>query len=188
MSDRDTPDRVRLDQIDWAGSFRFVRLFESFRVAIHPYKLSVALLMVVLLWVGGHVLNLMGGARVYPGEFDRYLLMPSAEAFDQWREHQEDWLGQPAAAEQMEGIFETALRVKLSAFERFVAAATQLNFGFGQLAGAVRPRPRQRGGVAVRDGGGVAGVALPRPPVVHVLLLCMGGWWSGHWAGACWQG
>ena len=46
-----------LRHIDWAAAFPFVHLFKAFRVAIHPPKLMLALLAVLLIYGGGRALD-----------------------------------------------------------------------------------------------------------------------------------
>ncbi len=69
------PASVR--HIDWAAAFPFVHLFKAFRVAIHPPKLMLALLAVLLIYGGGRALDglfsLFGDDwRALPGEVERY--------------------------------------------------------------------------------------------------------------------
>lgn len=83
------PERVRVEQVDWQSLLPFVRLFRSFRMAIFPpTKLLLALLMVVLLWLGGMTLDAIVGPRVYPNEIARYAAM-SSHQFDAWLEDQQ---------------------------------------------------------------------------------------------------
>src|SRR3954469_12201526 len=52
------PDDARVIQgIDWRRTFPFTHIFRSFRIAIHPSKLLLALLGLVLLYLGGRVLD-----------------------------------------------------------------------------------------------------------------------------------
>ena len=43
--------------INWRETFPFTHIFRSFRVAIHPSKLILALVAIVLLYIGGRVLD-----------------------------------------------------------------------------------------------------------------------------------
>ena len=43
--------------IDWKATFPFVSLFRGFRVAIHPSKLILALVALMLIYFGGKVLD-----------------------------------------------------------------------------------------------------------------------------------
>ncbi len=133
---------ARVEEIDWAALFPFVRLLGSFRMAIHPAKLFVALMMVTLIWGGGHLLDLVSGPGVYPGEYDQYVHSSSTQRFDHWLEGQQRLSEGGGSARELEGVFKTALRAKLDVFERLVIAATRLNFGVHQLAGT-QPLDRQ---------------------------------------------
>ena len=127
-----TDRMVRVEEVDWQAVFPATRLLGAFRMAIAPAKLFVALMIVVLIWVGGHLLDLFAGARVYPGEYVQYVLSPTNGQFDQWLADQERLI-EGGKALELNGIFETALRAKLDAFERLMIAATRLNFGLDQL-------------------------------------------------------
>jgi hypothetical protein len=201
--------RLRIEEIDWQSVLPALRIFESFRMAIHPPKLLVSLLLVVLLYVGGAVLDLMWGAPVHRGEIERYATLDGPD-FDQWRlaqdvQTREDLrrllvrvpgLSTPAStildspnpfatatdainaafageydrariqavgleAERLtamlrgvqtehrayledvqnlrpRGVFETALEAELSAFDQYVAAATSLRLGVGDLLAGTR--------------------------------------------------
>ena len=130
-----TDRHVRVEEIDWAALFPFTHLLRSFRMAIHPMKLFLALLMVVLLWLGGHILDLLSGPRVYPGEYVQYVMSPSTARFDVWLAEQERVSAGIEDNWGLTGVFQTALGAELDAFERFVVAVTRLNFGLDQLTG-----------------------------------------------------
>src|SRR5205809_4628950 len=49
--------------IDWKTTFPFTQIFRSFRIAIHPSKIILALLTMLLIWFGGWFLD-----RVWPAE------------------------------------------------------------------------------------------------------------------------
>ena len=107
-------------------------------MSIHPSKLMLALLLVILLWVGGHVLNFLWGPVVYPGEFGTYTVA-STERFYHWLEEQQKIHVQTADSRPLAGVFETALNRQLDAFEKLVAAVTRLDLGFDQLLGRSTP-------------------------------------------------
>ena len=44
--------------ISWRHTFPFINIFRAFRVAVHPSKLVLALVALLLLYAGGHVLDL----------------------------------------------------------------------------------------------------------------------------------
>src|SRR5205085_2018609 len=60
--------------IHWRETFPFTHIFRSFRVAIHPSKLILALLAILLLYVGGRVLDGIWPlhSRGVPNEIDGY--------------------------------------------------------------------------------------------------------------------
>ena len=109
--------RVHVDQVDWTALLPFVRLFRGYRMAIHPAKLLLALMLVILTYLGGVGMDLIWGAQVQPGEVQQYLGVSSYT------------LG-VRGADGRAGVFETTLAVESRAFERMVVSATQLNFGF----------------------------------------------------------
>lgn len=51
----DEPQVIR--GIDWKSTFPFTLIFRSFRVAVHPSKLILALLSLLLIYIGGRVLD-----------------------------------------------------------------------------------------------------------------------------------
>jgi hypothetical protein len=53
----DEPLTVR--SINWRQVFPFINLFRAFRVAVHPSKLVLALVALIILSLGGHFLDLM---------------------------------------------------------------------------------------------------------------------------------
>ncbi len=74
------------DNVGCCGQWRVCELFKCFRIAIHPSKLLPSLLTVVVLFVAGFVIDLLGaGDEVLPGEFDQYVKTGGSEQFDQWR-------------------------------------------------------------------------------------------------------
>lgn len=84
----ETPQRVRIDEIDWRTTFRFTRIFRSFRMAIHPSKLFTSLLLVVLLYLCGTFLDAVMGPSVDPDEIANYQTLPWND-FQEWREGSE---------------------------------------------------------------------------------------------------
>jgi hypothetical protein len=71
----DEPQVVR--GIDWKSTFPFTQIFRSFRIAIHPSKLVLALLALVLIYLGGTLLDGIWPAehRAMIGEIDAYKQM-----------------------------------------------------------------------------------------------------------------
>src|SRR5689334_16342713 len=48
---------VTLRAIDWRSTFPFTLIFRSFRVAVHPSKLVLALVALLLIYAGGNLLD-----------------------------------------------------------------------------------------------------------------------------------
>ena len=75
-------DPVSLRHVDWRAAFPFVNVFRGFRIAAHPSKLVLALAGVLLLYLGGRVLDFAWsttGQRAVPGEtraFERFVSDP----------------------------------------------------------------------------------------------------------------
>jgi hypothetical protein len=69
----DEPQAIRA--IDWKSAFPFTLIFRSFRVAIHPSKLVLALLALVLIYFGGRIMDAVWPAqhRAVPGELAIYI-------------------------------------------------------------------------------------------------------------------
>lgn len=82
--------RIRIEEIDWKGLFPSLCLFRSFRMAIHPPKLLVSLLLVVLVYLSGCILDAAWGPRVHPDEIGEYAKRTSTE-FASWRNGREEW-------------------------------------------------------------------------------------------------
>ncbi len=71
--------------MDFARVFPVLHLFRAFKMAIHPRKLLLALLLVVLLYTVGVVLDdHMYGPSVYPTEVQRYTELSKSD-FAAWR-------------------------------------------------------------------------------------------------------
>ena len=70
-----TPASLR--HVDWGEVFPFVHLFKGFRLAVHPPKLMLALVAVLLIYGGGRVLDGIWGLlpdryQPVPGEVQRF--------------------------------------------------------------------------------------------------------------------
>jgi hypothetical protein len=61
-------------RIDWKNTFPFTQIFKSFRIAIHPSKLVLALLALLAIYIGGKILDEIWPAseRALVGEIDLY--------------------------------------------------------------------------------------------------------------------
>ncbi len=80
--------RVRIEGLDFARVFPVLHLFRAFKMAIHPRKLLLALLLVVLLYTVGVVLDdHMYGPTVYASEVQRYTELSRSD-FAAWRQAQ----------------------------------------------------------------------------------------------------
>ncbi|HEY7090406.1 MAG TPA: hypothetical protein VH518_20080, partial [Tepidisphaeraceae bacterium] len=68
----DDPQIIR--GIDWRSTFPFTLIFRSFRIAIHPSKLVLALLALILIYGGGRLLDGIwpSGYRALQAEIDKY--------------------------------------------------------------------------------------------------------------------
>lgn len=62
--------------INWRDVFPFTHIFRAFRVAIHPSKLLLGLLLLVLLYAGGRLMDLIWADKhsVSPSEIQQYNL------------------------------------------------------------------------------------------------------------------
>src|SRR5205823_912901 len=60
--------------INWRETFPFTNIFRSFRVAIHPSKLILALIAILLIYISGRLLDGMTPAskRGIPNEIEYY--------------------------------------------------------------------------------------------------------------------
>jgi hypothetical protein len=84
----DDPQFVR--RIDWRSAFPFTQIFRTFRIAIHPSKLILALLTLCTVYVGGNVLDWIwpSAHRAVPDEISLYAQTGSDRAeFNRAREN-----------------------------------------------------------------------------------------------------
>lgn len=70
MADQSLP----IQGINWRETFPFIHLFRAFRVAIHPSKIVLGLVALLLLYLGGHILDSLCPVqnRAIPGEAAAY--------------------------------------------------------------------------------------------------------------------
>ena len=132
----DDPNRVRVDGVDWQNLIPALHLFGSFRMAIGPAKLFLAIFMVILTYLGGLALDSIWGAQVHSGELGAYLNLPPSEYAQ--------WLEQRSEEEKLSGIFATTLNEQLRAFQQLLVSALSLDFGFH---GFLTRTPADAGGV-----------------------------------------
>ena len=90
----DEPQVIR--GIDWRSTFPFTLIFRSFRVAIHPSKLFLALLALVLIYGGGRLLdgvwNLWPAYRAVPNEMLIYERSRDASGLRWWSTYEAAWM------------------------------------------------------------------------------------------------
>lgn len=82
-----------LRTIEWRSVFPFTQLFQSFRVAIHPAKLVLALLAILLVYCCGRTLDAVWPGRhlAVPGELSAYDARQPGDAYDvRMRERRRD--------------------------------------------------------------------------------------------------
>lgn len=71
--------RLRVEEVDWPSILPALRLFESFRMAVHPPKLLVALLLVASVYLCGWLLDSIAGRGVDPEEIQAMAGMTGRE-------------------------------------------------------------------------------------------------------------
>lgn len=125
--------RVRVEEVDWQGLLPFIRLFRSFRMAIHPAKLFTALLLAVLLYLGGRLLDAMWGPVVYPGEVVEYATSAPGE-FATWLTGREEDAKRELSA-RLYGLDpqEVDLRQLMDSPDRFAQAEIAINSHYESL-------------------------------------------------------
>jgi len=92
-------ERQELVRINWSECFPFTQLFRSFRLSVHPPKLLLALLAVLVIYGTGRLMDGIWGRRVVVdaaatetapgGEVEAFLSWPR-DAFSQWRRDAEE--------------------------------------------------------------------------------------------------
>ncbi len=143
MDDNNTSHGLRVESVNWSELMPFTRLFGSFKIAIDPPKLLTSLLLVVLLFLAGKLLDTAWGGRVYQNEIREFERSTSNVAFKQdlaeWRESRDRLREAGADLDPLQGIFSAALRYQLRCFDDLVTAATSLQFGLTGLVAGVPP-------------------------------------------------
>jgi len=119
-------NRVRVEGLDWPNLLPVTRLFGAFRMAIHPAKLALGLLLAVLLYLGGLGMDLAWGPRVFPTELRSYRTQ-SPEAHRETMQLLRRGAGE---ATERAGIFETLMREQIAAFDQLIRSALTPDFGF----------------------------------------------------------
>ena len=81
-----SPHRTIVEKIDYSRAFSVLRLLDTFRMAVQPGKLLLALLMVIVISLGGLLMDAVVGGHVLGGEFGAYQRSKHVDAFLQWRD------------------------------------------------------------------------------------------------------
>ena len=115
---------VNVEKLTWERVFPFVHIFKAFSMAMHPAKMAVALLMVVILFAGGYAMDLVGGQTVVPGEIIVYTVN-SSESFDEWLDHEREFGSSAVTA----GVFESLLFAKIETVNQLFNATVTMNHG-----------------------------------------------------------
>ncbi len=136
-------NRVHVEGIDWAELVPVTRMFGAFRMAIHPSKLALGLLLTVLLYLGGLGLDVAFGPRVHDREVARYQTT-TPEAYEtfitEWNKAAAQRQLAPGNPDPRHGVFETLLQEELAAFDRMIGHAIQLELG---LTAFLTGQPRE---------------------------------------------
>lgn len=154
MADHQSSHGNHVESINWSELLPFTRIFGSFKIAVDPPKLLLSLLLVVLLFVTGKLLDTIWGGQVFVPEttgqirFDEiseYTVRDRAtferRLASSWEDRREQ-LNAGRDLPPLGGIFSSALRYQLGAFDNLVTAATSLNFGLtGLVAGGLPVGP-----------------------------------------------
>jgi hypothetical protein len=101
MNEPSNNNRVVLESINWSQTLPFTHIFRTFRLAITPSKLIVALCGVFACFFGGSFLDLLVGNRVVlekpfydlslpADEIQKYIDSPTMVEFDRWRKQAKD--------------------------------------------------------------------------------------------------
>lgn len=126
------PHRVEIESIHWPTVLPSIRLFETFKQAIHPAKLTLAFLLVLLLYLGGLGLDLIFGDQVFPREVATYV-NDTPQRFARYLEIEvqtrEQMIERGIELDEQFGIFESFLTAQRRAFGQLVASLATLNFG-----------------------------------------------------------
>ncbi|MEX2215156.1 MAG: hypothetical protein WD768_13565 [Phycisphaeraceae bacterium] len=83
-------DRVLLEEVDWPAVLPWLKIFRCFRMAMHPGKLVLAMILLTSMFLTGKVMDFIAGDAAPAGEIDqyrqlRYGLQTPGE-FEKWKE------------------------------------------------------------------------------------------------------
>ncbi len=84
-------EQQELRRVNWTEVLSFTHIFKSFKMAIHPSKLLLAMAGIILVFVSGFALDALwglGGQTVFEGEIARHATSPASGqgGFDEWIE------------------------------------------------------------------------------------------------------
>lgn len=82
---------IRVQEIDWPSLLPWLVLLKSSRLAIHPPKLLLGLLMVFLLYFGGLLSDALVGIQVDRDEMRQHATLSPGE-LAQWQQSRDAWL------------------------------------------------------------------------------------------------
>ncbi len=128
----DPSHRVRLEGVDFSSAFPSLRLFESFRMALQPTKLLLALLGLLLVYLCGLLLDLLWGPQQVVQLIELRQLLPTSMG---------GLRGRTTMAAEEVGQYHVFARIfsaELMWFSHLIRSAAQLDLG---LDGFSRPMP-----------------------------------------------
>ncbi|MCC6681293.1 MAG: hypothetical protein IT445_10380 [Phycisphaeraceae bacterium] len=127
----DYPHRVQVEAVRWLDASPGLRLFRCLRQSLAPWRMFLALLLVVLLFLGGKAMDFVWGQQVLGREIENYTTYTSQE-YDEFLER---FAQRMAEGQQFDRqpIFQTLLQHELMHFDRMVSSAVGLNFGLTEL-------------------------------------------------------
>lgn len=141
---------IHVENVEWYSIFPFLRLFGSFRLAIQPAKMLLALLLVVLLYLGGQAMDFIWGPQVQVGEVIHYIHQPSKE-FESWLDRPNKMYARSDVKSnemaiavygenaESQGIFETTKNLEIRAFNQLISSAVAFHFGVGDFLTGQKP-------------------------------------------------
>jgi len=123
-------EQQELRRINWTEVFSFTHIFKSFKMAIHPSKLALALAAIIVVFLLGWVMDriwTLGDQYVYPGEIAEHLAKSSWDFRADKEARQDKRLDQAAALVQDAA----AARFSLNKYE-FLLPSGDLRAAFGK--------------------------------------------------------
>jgi len=133
-------EQHEIRHIRWNEVFSFTQVFKSFRLAIHPSKLLLALAAIIVIFLGGWVLDRawsLARVNVMEGEITAFTQVPAVE----FREGIKAWKdSRPAQAESLWRTWERE-QVNLARFRRSFGGA--LGAAFDEALASQGREPRE---------------------------------------------